>query len=114
MGNIQPAAVAARRKTRIDATPPNSTVAALPAFSPATFVVAWSGSDKPGGSGIASYNVFVSDNGGDFIVWQKNVTATSANYNGAAGHAYGFYSIATDKLGNAEHAQPRPRQRPQS
>ena len=113
-GNAQPTPSTAQATTRVDATAPGSKVSALPASSPASFTVSWSGKDDTGGSGIGSYTVYVSDNGGAFAVWQKNVTATSATYNGAAGHTYGFYSLATDKLGNAEHGQPPPRQRPQS
>ena len=51
----------------IDAAPPSSAVAALPAtMSTDTFLVTWSGSDP--GAGIASYAVYVSDNGGPFQV----------------------------------------------
>jgi hypothetical protein len=85
----------------IDATPPVSKVAALPAHeSTPTFTVSWSGSDV--GSGIASYTIYVSDNGGAYTVWQSAVTTTSAKYSGQAGHSYAFYSIATDGAGNVE------------
>src|SRR5271157_2427801 len=47
----------------IDADPPTSTVASLPATEASTsFTVSWSGQDDPGGSGIASYDIYVSDN----------------------------------------------------
>ena len=51
----------------IDAGPPTSSVAPLPAIenSP-SFTVSWSGQDDAGGSGIATYDVYVSDNGGPF------------------------------------------------
>ena len=49
----------------IDAGPPTSSVAPLPATeTTASFTVSWSGQDDPGGSGIAFYNVYVSDDGG--------------------------------------------------
>jgi hypothetical protein len=64
------------------------------------FPVAWTGTDK--GAGIKSYAIFVSDNNGDFTPWQTAVTTTTASYTGAAGHTYGFYSIATDGAGNVE------------
>src|SRR5262249_39117567 len=48
----------------LDAGPPSSTVLPLPAFSPGQLLVSWAGHDDPGGSGIASFDVFVSDNGG--------------------------------------------------
>ncbi len=80
-------------------SPPTSNVAALPATTATTsFAVSWSGSD-PQGPGIASYNIYVSDNGGAYTLWQSATTNTSATYTGQVGHTYGFYSVATDKLG---------------
>ncbi len=83
----------------IDATPPTSSINALPAtVNSPSFTVSWTGSD-PGGPGIASYNVYVSDNGGAFAPWLTNTTQTSATYNGQVGHHYSFYSVASDPLG---------------
>ncbi len=89
----------------IDAGPPTSAVAALPATTTTpSFTVFWSGFDGAG-PGIAGYNVYVSDDGG-FTLWQSDTSATSATYTGQAGHTYEFYSVATDNLG---HVQPTPR-----
>jgi hypothetical protein len=82
----------------IVAIPPASTVAALPTYSPGTITLNWSGSDA-NGNGIASYSVFVSDNGGTFTPLLTNTTQTSTTFTGINGHTYGFYSIATDDLG---------------
>ena len=92
----------------LDVDAPVSSVAKLPAAqttadTSATFTVSWSGTDQ--GSGIGSYDVYVSDNGGAFATWQTGVTATSASYTGSLGHTYGFYSIATDAAGNEEEAK---------
>ena len=85
----------------IDSTPPVAAVQALPATeAQIVFPVSWSGTDV--GSGINTYYVFVSDNGGAFVLWQAGVTLTSANYTGQPGHTYGFYAIATDKAGNPQ------------
>src|SRR5581483_325761 len=89
----------------IDAGAPTSSVAALPAASAATFPVTWSGSDDAGGSDIATYEVFVSDNGGPFTLFQPATTQTRASFTGVPGHTYGFYSVATDNVG---HVQPTP------
>jgi RHS repeat-associated protein len=86
----------------IDAVAPTSSLSSLPAFSPASFTVSWAGQDDPGGSGLASFDVYVSDNGGDFTLWQSDTTATSATFTGAAGHTYAFYSSAFDNAGNAQ------------
>src|SRR5207302_10379833 len=74
----------------LDSTPPTSRVAALPAFSPGMFTVSWSGADDPGGTGLASFDVYVSDDNGAFTRWQTHTTQTSATYAGQDGHTYGF------------------------
>ncbi len=82
---------------------PTSSVNPLPATeSSASFTVSWSGSDVSGGGGIASYDVFVSDDGAPFTAFETNTTQTSATFNGASGHTYGFYSVATDKAGKVQ------------
>ena len=93
----------------IDAGGPASSVEALAAKqSSAMFTVSWSGSDDAGGSGIGSYDVFVSDNGGPFTPWLSDTVQTTAIYSGEAGHTYGFYSVATDNVGNREQAPSSP------
>jgi len=87
----------------IDAGPVNSSVTALPATETATsFLIQWSGQDAAGGSGIAYYSVYVSDDGGSYTQFQTNTTATSATFTGQIGHTYGFYSVATDNVGNVQ------------
>lgn len=85
----------------IDLDEPSSSVDALPATQgSASFTVNWSGSDIH--SGIASYDVYVSDDGGTYTLWQSATTAASATFNGQNKHTYRFYSQATDNVGNAE------------
>ena len=87
----------------IDSGAPTSKVNALPAVeASAAFPVSWGGTDDAGGVGIATYAVYVSDNGKDFVAWQAGTAATSGTYTGIVGHAYGFYCVATDLVGNAE------------
>jgi hypothetical protein len=96
----------------IDADAPVSAVTALPmtvtqslAGTGATtpFTVNWSGTDN--GSGILYYDIYVSDNGAAYSLWQAQVSATSAVYSGQTGHTYAFYSLATDSAGNLEAAK---------
>ncbi len=82
--------------------PPTSTVSPLPAFSRPSFTVSWFGQDNAGGSGLAFFDVYVSDNGGAFVPFVLHTTATSATFAGVGGHTYGFYSVATDNVGNRE------------
>jgi hypothetical protein len=64
--------------------------------------VNWSGTDDAGGSGVRSYDIYVSDNGGAYTLWQSDTSATSASYTGTIGDTYSFYSVATDNVGNVE------------
>ena len=87
----------------IDAGPPSSSVQPLPASMPTpSFTVTWSGQDDADGSGIASYDIYVSDNGGPVTPWLTDTTLTSALYTGQNGHTYGFSSVATDNVGNRQ------------
>lgn len=86
----------------IQTNPPVSSVFALPAQSPPTFGVVWSGANYVGQASVAYYDIYVSDNGGPFTVWQSQTTATGALYDGTVGHTYAFYSLATDTAGNRE------------
>jgi RHS repeat-associated protein len=87
----------------IDAASPQSEVTGLPATTPETsFTVTWTGADDTIGSGLASYTVYVSDNGGNFTPWLTNTSNTSATYTGQEGHTYRFYTAATDNAGNTE------------
>ncbi len=106
-GNAQPIPMDVQATTTVDAAPPTSSVSTLPEFSTATFHVEWSGSDGSG-SGLTSYSVYVSDNGGDFTPWLIGTSQTSAAYTGVNGHTYGFYSIAIDAVGNQEQAPSTP------
>jgi hypothetical protein len=89
----------------IDSVPPTSSVGSLPsAESTGSFTVTWSGKDDIGGSGVGSYNIYVSDNGGPYTLWQPVTTQTSAAFTGINGHTYAFYSVATDNAGNVQPA----------
>jgi len=80
---------------------PVSHVSALPAVEFASsFNVQWFGSDSL--SPIATYTIYVSDDGEPFTAWLTQTANTQATYNGVSGHTYGFYSIATDLAGNVE------------
>ncbi|MBV8055391.1 MAG: hypothetical protein JO071_09150 [Deltaproteobacteria bacterium] len=88
----------------IDNTPPTSKVSSLPAKeSCPNFLVNVSGSDV--GSGLGTFSIYVSDNRGPFQPGLTNTTASANIYNGTRGHTYGFYSIATDLVGNVEPAK---------
>jgi hypothetical protein len=87
----------------IDAAAPTSHVLPLPATTNVTiFPVQWTGQDDASGSGVQSYDVYVSDNSGAWTQWLTRSTNTSALFAGQPCHTYGFYSIARDNVGNLE------------
>ncbi|MCC5831323.1 MAG: PKD domain-containing protein [Phycisphaeraceae bacterium] len=94
----------------IDRTPPVSAVHALPAFTNSADIrVEWSGRDDAmgvPGSGIARYDVFVSEDGGPWTEWKSGTSQTLGIFNGEEGTSYAFYSQATDHAGNVEEKAP--------
>lgn len=88
---------------KIDTGAPTSTVTPLaPTQEFPNFTVSWSGTDDaagPTGSGIATFDIYVSDNGGPFEPFLLGTPLTSAVFHGQINHAYSFYSVATDKVG---------------
>ncbi len=91
----------------IDGDLPTSSVTSLsPTATNATFTVCWSGSDI--GSGIASYDIYVSTNvsgtNGSWTLWLAGATANCASFQGENNKTYSFYSVAHDGSGNIEPA----------
>ncbi|MCP9494832.1 MAG: hypothetical protein MSG64_10300 [Pyrinomonadaceae bacterium MAG19_C2-C3] len=87
----------------LDADSPTSRVSALPSSSPSsTFTIQWSGDDPAGGSGLQSYDIWVSENGGSYQPFVTATTDTSAQFTGRLGSSYRFYSVARDNAGNVE------------
>ena len=91
----------------IDAGQPASQVLTLPPTTTSpVFPVQWGGADDPGGAGIATYEVYVSADEGAWQLWQAPTGETQADFPGALGHTYAFFSVATDLLGHREAAPP--------
>lgn len=91
-----------------DTTAPASQVTALPANSYRRIPVSWSGADETSGSGIAGYDIFVSENGGPFTRWLERTPLSGSVYFGTLGSSYSFYSVAIDQAGNRETAPGTP------
>ncbi|HVX09989.1 MAG TPA: CARDB domain-containing protein [Pirellulales bacterium] len=69
------------------------------------FTISWAPAGQgAGSSAVATYTVYVSDNGGPFVPFIEDTTSTSATFTGQKGHTYKFYSLATDNAGNAQSA----------
>ena len=87
----------------IDAGVPMSQVNPLPAQSETMdFQISWSGQDDTGGSGIASYDIYVSQNGDAWGLWLDDTVETSATYHASTTGTYAFYTCAKDNVGHVE------------
>jgi len=89
-----------------DDVPPTSAVEALAESVMPWFQVRWSGTDQgrlgETASGVAAYDIWVSENGGPFKPWLQGTRLVSATYVGQKDATYAFYSVATDGAGNVE------------
>ena len=85
---------------KIDTSPPMVflTEPTAGTMKTATFNVSWSGSDGP--SGIASYDVQTSTDGGVWSDWRMGVTYQSASFTGERARNYSFRVRARDQAGN--------------
>jgi hypothetical protein len=105
VANFDPPLAPASAALASDTTAPTSSITALPTTTTSRSVaLAWSGQDNAGGSGIATYDVYVSDNGGRYQPFMTGTTATSALFPGVNGHTYSFFSMASDNAGNRQSA----------
>ena len=86
----------------LDVGTPSSQVTTFSGTVFPTFDVSWSGTDD--GSGIATYDIYVAVDGGDYELWLDNTADTTAIYTGEAGRTYQFYSVAKDNVGYTEDA----------
>lgn len=85
----------------LDFEPPVSSVQPLDSIqTESEFSVSWSGDDDA--SGIESYTIYVSEDGGEFTIWMEQTSETSATFSGVDGKTYEFFSQSVDWVGNAE------------
>lgn len=84
----------------IDAGLPSGAVVTLPMVSTPNFTVSWAGVDLPFESGLSSFDVFVSQNGGPWLPWLTHATATAAVFEGELSTNYAFAAVAIDAAGN--------------
>lgn len=91
-----------------DTTAPFSSIASLPVNSRINIPLSWSGDDNEGGTGIAGFDIYVSENSGPFQRWLTRTSARSGIYTGTSGNTYAFYSVAADAAGNVQIAPASP------
>jgi hypothetical protein len=66
------------------------------------FEVTWSAQDDTGGSGLATYDLYVSRDGGPFEVYRRGLEEESLLFNAEQNHLYQFFTVASDQAGNLE------------
>jgi hypothetical protein len=90
----------------LDAGIPTSLIQPLPAetLNPEV-LVKWGGNDDSNGSGLASYDIYVSKDNAPFELLEEATQATEGTFTGEAGHTYHFYSLAMDNAGNMQSDQ---------
>ncbi len=93
----------------LDMDPPASSIlGATPSFGGNDVDLTWSGSDPVGGAGLASYDVYVSEDGGPAVPILLGTQALGTTFVGEFGRTYAFYTRAHDRTGNTEDAPAAP------
>ncbi len=97
----------------LDKQAPTVQVAAMPSQQPLPFFpVQWEGTDDA--SGIANAQIWFSEDGGPFQLFQvvepseTRQVSGRATFKGRFGHQYRFYAVARDKVGNEQPHPDRP------
>jgi hypothetical protein len=85
----------------IDAVAPTSKALAAQ-VNKDTITINWSGQDDNGGTGIREYALYVSENNSPFTLYKDNITGNATPFTGTRGMNYGFFTLATDQVGNTE------------
>ncbi len=85
-----------------DVTPPTAWISDLPPQSECSNVwLSWDGSDPAPGTGVKSFDVQISDNGGAWTNWLLETPARNGVYAGGAySHTLGFQVRARDQVDN--------------
>lgn len=92
----------------IDAAAPSSQMSPIQVDqATGNFLLSWSGSEASG-SGLANFDVYVSDNGGAFETLLEESTLTEIPFVPELNHVYAFYTRVRDNAGNVEDAPATP------
>jgi hypothetical protein len=88
----------------IDNTAPTTTLTVTQSPGTGNYDLKWSSTDDVGGSGVKSVTLYVAVDGGNYTIWQRDLTDATGElvYNGQVGHTYQFLALAADNAGNRE------------
>ncbi|MBL9138346.1 MAG: hypothetical protein JNK85_20925, partial [Verrucomicrobiales bacterium] len=88
----------------LDSVAPTSQVQSLPTQATGEVPVQWDGAEVGAGSGLASFDLFVSKDDGPYEPWLIATSEKAGTFTGLPGSTYRFYSVARDLAGNTEAA----------
>ncbi|NJO02064.1 MAG: hypothetical protein HC880_10540, partial [Bacteroidia bacterium] len=87
----------------VDPIAPSSAIEAVRRTAQAHVVeISWQGQDNGLGSGLAFYELYVSENGKPFFLYASNIESNAFTFTGRTGGNYGFFVRAVDYVGNQE------------
>lgn len=85
----------------VDTEAPVSAILPLPSITYEDSVeVSWSGMDNA--AGIAYFDIYCSENNGEYFIWKEHTNKVSEHFKGEIGKVYSFFAVATDSLGYTE------------
>ncbi len=93
----------------IDAYPPVSSMDSLPyAMDSLEFTLSFKATDDAGGSGVGTYNIYVSENKGALTTVVQDLADSTYRFKGNQGASYDFYCRSADNVGNTEALKSNP------
>jgi hypothetical protein len=112
-GNAQAAPSSPNATTQLDTVAPSSSASAPASANSSPIAVSYTAADNSGGSGLAKVDLYAEGPGQSVYAKVASDTSGSSagsfNFSPAAGDGtYSFYTVATDKAGNAQAAPSSP------
>jgi hypothetical protein len=87
----------------IDAVAPTSYIKSMASvIDSAVFHLNLAGNDDNGGSGLANFDIYTSENNGAYSVYAKGISDSVISFKGNFGSSYKAYTIASDNTANRE------------
>lgn len=92
-----------RAKNTIDALPPTTHLTSFTqTINPSVVQLHWNGTDDPGGSGIATYSLYLSVNGRPYSLYRSGISDNAFLFTGVRDTVYCFFVAGTDSVNNKE------------
>lgn len=93
----------------VDAKPPISRPMAVQLTGDTTLLISALSQDDPGGVGVATYDIYVSENGAPYYLLANDISKDSSFlFPGRQGVNYCFQTLASDWVNNTEAVKPQP------